>query len=103
MFTIITSQIDDGSTPLTVFATVEEAKSYFYTAEALACSENHSTRVAWQLMSDGNGDNTKLKRTEGFDTSGIGETYNTTKNNLISANNWTKNPYTTESSTDHLF
>jgi len=102
-FTTITSQISDGSTPLTVFSTVDEAKSYFYTAEALACTADNTSRVEWQLVADENGDNTKLKRTEGFNTSGIGDTYNTTKTNLINAGNWTANPYTSELVDDHLF
>jgi hypothetical protein len=103
MFTKIFSQISDGSTPLIVFANVDEAKSYFFSADALSCIDSHTSQVAYQLVADENGDNTKLKKTEGFDTSGIGETYNTVKTALIEAGNWGINGYTIEDSTDHLF
>jgi len=102
MFTTIFSQ-NDGSTSPTVFATVDEAKSYFFTAAALSCVDNNTSQVAYQLVADGNGDFTKLKKTEGFDTSGIGDTYHTIKTDLINAGNWGANGYTTEDSEDHLF
>ena len=38
--TTITSQIDDGSTALTEFSSVQEAKDWFYTAQAQQCSED---------------------------------------------------------------
>jgi hypothetical protein len=100
--TTIFSQVDDGSTPLTVFATVDEAKSYFWTTEALAVVDSHTGQVAYQLVADANGDNTKLKKTEGFDA-GAGVDYNSNKTSLINSNGWGNNPYTTESSEDHLF
>jgi len=103
MFTTINSQIDDGSTALTVFATIDEAKSFFWTAEALAVVDNYTSRVEYQLVADANGDYTKLKKTEGFDTSGIGATYNTQKDALLSSDSWGKNGYTKENSEDHLF
>ena len=62
--TTITSQIDDGSTALTEFSSVQEAKDWFYTAQAQQCSEDNSNKVEYQVMADGNGKNTKLKRTE---------------------------------------
>ena len=102
-FTVITSQIFDGSTALTVFSSIDQAKNFFYTADALSCCDNHTSRVEYQLVADENGDNTKLKRTEGFDTSGIGDQYNTTKDTLLNAGNWANNPYTTAVSEDHLF
>lgn len=103
MFTAILSQIDDGSTAPTVFATIDEAKSFFWTVEALAVVDNYTSRVEYQLVADANGDYTKLKKTEGFDTSGIGDTYNTEKDALLSSNQWGKNGYTQERSEDHLF
>lgn len=102
-FTTINSQIDDGSTAPTVFATIDEAKSYFWTAEALAVVDTYTSRVEYQLVADANGNNTKLKKTEGFDTSGIGDNYNTQKDLLLSSNQWGKNGYTKENSEDHLF
>jgi hypothetical protein len=102
-FTVITSQIFDGSTALTVFSSIDQAKNFFYTTDALSCSDNYSSRVEYQLVADENGYNTKLKRTEGFDTSGIGDQYNEIKNDLLNAGNWGNNPYTTTESADHLF
>jgi hypothetical protein len=103
MYTTIFSQIDDGSTALTVFTSIDQAKSFFFTTSALAVIDTHTSRVEYQLVADANGDNTKLKKTEGFDTSGIGDTYNTQKDALLSSNNWGNRGYIDETSTDHLF
>ena len=43
--TTITSQIDDGSTALTEFSSVQEAKDWFYTAQAQQWSEDNSNKV----------------------------------------------------------
>ena len=116
-YTNIMSQIQDGSEPLTIFTTVQQAKDYFFTANAQQCAVDHSTQVEYALVADDNGDNTKLKRTLGFDLSGQGQDYNTRMIELISANDWGKLPatstvsvdgstllnYSTAESSDHLF
>ena len=87
-YTNIMSQHDDESTALTIFADVAAAKAFFFTANALKCAVDHSTQVEYALVADSNGDNTKLKRTLGFDHSGQGQTYNNRMIELISANDW---------------
>ena len=108
----IFSQIDDGSTALTVFADTDTAKSHFFTTEALAVWDETCTTLQWALLADGNGDNTKLKVTFDFGTKGtpgIAEAddwagqYNSRKTTLINLDGWSANPYTYESSTNHLF
>lgn len=90
--TSIFSQIDDGSTALTVFADTDAAKSFFFTTEALAVWDETSTTLQWALVADGNGDNTKLKVTFDFGTKGSAtqvaaddwaEQHNTRKTALI--------------------
>ena len=106
-YTNIMSQHDDGSTALTIFADMEEAKNYFLTANAQQCAVDHSTQVQYALVADSNGDNTKLKRTLGFDLSGQGQTYNNRMIELINADDWGATlPYNTVETTDdseHLF
>jgi len=107
------SQVDDGSTALTVFANTDAAKSHFFTAEALAVWDETCTTLEWALIADGNGDNTKLKVTFDFGTKGdpnISETddwagqYNSRKQALKDSNGWFKNPTTvTPDQSDHLF
>jgi len=107
------SQVDDGSTALTVFADTDTAKSHFFTAEALAVWDECCTTLQWALLADGNGDNTKLKVTFDFGTKGtpnIAEAddwsgqYNSRKTALIDSNGWFKNPTTvTPDQEDHLF
>ena len=112
-YTNIMSQHDDGSTALTIFADLAAAKSYFFTANALKCAVDHSTQVEYALVADSNNNNTKLKRTLGFDLSGQGQTYNNRMIELVDANDWGKpstldlrglysSVITTETS-DHLF
>ena len=107
------SQVDDGSTALTVFANTDAAKSHFFTAEALAVWDECCTTLQWALLADGNGDNTKLKVTFDFGTKGdpsIAEAddwavqYNSRKQALIGSNGWFNNATTaTPDQTDHLF
>jgi hypothetical protein len=107
------SQVDDGSTALTVFADIDAAKSHFYTTEALAVWDECCTTLQWALLADGNGDNTKLKVTFDFGTkgtSGIAEAddwagqYHSRKATLIDSDGWFANPTTvTADQTDHLF
>lgn len=103
---------DGGAPALTIFTTVDQAKNFFFTANALQCMEDHSTQVAWALVADANGDYTRLKRTLGFDLSGQGQQYNNRMIELIAANDWGVSPvdgagaYTTVETTDpseHLF
>jgi hypothetical protein len=105
----------DVSWPLwtpTIFSTVEEAKSHFFSTEALAIWDECCTTLEWALLADGNGDNTKLKVTYDFGTKGtptIAEAsdwcgqYNSRQQALIDSGNWSNIGYTTEDSTDHLF
>jgi len=82
-----------------VFGSVSEAKNFFYTGEALACNQNKTIRVEYELAT---GD-TKLKVTKEFDTSGSGELHNTLQASLISAGKWHANEYTTEETSDHIY
>lgn len=112
-FTSHFSQVDDGSTPLTIFSSIDQAKSYFYTTEALAVWDECGTTLQWALLADGNGDNTKLKVTVDFGTKGnsdIAEAddwaglYNSRKTALIDSNGWFANPTSVAvDQTDHLF
>ena len=104
--TQILAQIDDGSTALTTFATVAEAKSFFYTDAALAVFDECCTELQWALVGT-----TSLKYTMTFGTKGgnvaaaddwAGQ-FNSRKTALINANNWSKNGYATEEVTSHLF
>ena len=104
--TQLLTQIDDGSTALTTFATVAEAKAFFYTIEALAVFDECCTELQWALVGT-----TGLKYTMTFGTKGgniaaaddwAGQ-FNSRKTALINANNWAKNPYTTQEVDSHLF
>jgi hypothetical protein len=104
--TQILTQIDDGSTVPTTFATVAEAKSFFYTDNALAVFDECCTELQWALVGT-----TGLKYTMTFGTKGgniaaaddwAGQ-FNSRKTALINAKNWAKNGYTTEDVTSHLF
>jgi hypothetical protein len=103
--TKIISQIDDGLTPLTVFADTDEAKSHFFHDEALAVMNECCTQLEWAIV-----DTNKLKFTYAFGTKGgniaaaadwAGQ-YNSRKTALISSNNWMKTGNSADSS-DHLF
>ncbi len=104
--TQVLSQIDDGSTALTTFATVAEAKSWFYTDAALAVFDECCTELQWALVGT-----TGLKYTMTFGTKGgqiaaaddwSGQ-FNSRKTVLIDSDNWAKNPYTTQELDSHLF
>lgn len=103
--TKIVSQIDNGSTPLTVFADTDEAKSYFFTNEALAVMDECCTQLEWAVV-----DTNKLKFTFAFGTKGgniaaaddwAGQ-YNSRKTALISSDTWMKTGSVADSS-EHLF
>jgi hypothetical protein len=104
--TQILAQIDDGSTALTTFATVAEAKSFFYTDAALAVFDECCTELQWALVGT-----TGLKYTMAFGTKGgniaaaddWAETYHSRRNALNVASQWAKNPYSTQEVDSHLF
>ena len=104
--TQILTQIDDGSTVATSFSTVDEAKSFFYTADALAVFDECCTELQWSVV-----DSTKLKNTMTFGTKGgniaaaddwAGQ-FNSRKQALIDSSTWANNVYTTAEVQDHLF
>jgi len=104
--TSIFSQIDDGSTALTTFTTIDEAKSFFFTAEALAVYDECCTELQWALVGT-----TGLKGTMTFGTKGgqiaaaddWAEQYNSRKTALRNINKWVKNPYSFQDTDSHLF
>jgi hypothetical protein len=86
---------DDSVVTQSFGGNVETAKSFFFTDDALTCWNNNSTNLQWAITSDGNG----LKVTHDFGTKGSSDqaesgdwaaTWTSTKNSLISANNWIK-------------
>jgi hypothetical protein len=104
--TQLLTQIDDGSTAPTTFATVAEAKAFFFTAEALAVYDECCTELQWVLVGT-----TGLKYTMTFGTKGgniaaaddWAEQFKSRMTALISANNWAKNPYAIQEVDSHLF
>ncbi len=109
--TKIISQFDDGSSALTTFANVAAAKTFFFTDSALTVMDECCTILLWELVADGNGDNTKLKTTFAFGTKGNSdiaeaddwaEQYNSRKTTLKNANNWTKVGCTFADDSNHL-
>jgi hypothetical protein len=102
---ILTHVPADPST-LPTFTTVAQAKSYFYTDNALAVFDECCTELQWALVGS-----TGLKYTMTFGTKGgniaqaddWAEQFNSRKTALISAKNWTKNSYITEVVDSHLF
>ena len=101
--TTITSQIDNIGKPIVVFTNLQEAKDWFYTANAQKCSAEYCVRVEYALVTDQNGNCTKLKRTEEWAMDGSAQDYNNKKIELISAKDWNTNVYDHEISGDHLF
>ena len=102
--TQILSQADESN--LQNFADVDAAKSWFYTADALAVFDECCTELQWAIV-----DGTKLKYTMTFGTKGAGTTaaddwagqFNSRKDALMSAETWSNNGYTGVKSEDHLF
>jgi hypothetical protein len=99
----------------TIFASVDEAKSYIFTNEALAVINETCTQLEWALVNDGDGNATQLKKTFAFGNKGgsiaaaddwAGQ-YNSRKQALLDSNNWVKT-YTGKyfvftDSSEHLF
>ena len=93
--------------PLQNFATVDDAKSWFYTADALTVFDECCTELQWSVV-----DGQKLKYTMAFGTKGTSDIpeaddwagqFNSRKTTLINDDNWANNPYTTEEVDSHLF
>jgi len=98
--TTITSQINKS---IVVFQTLQEAKDWFYTANAQRCSSTYCAKVEYALVSDHDGNHTKLKRTEEWALDGSAQVYNNRKIELISAGDWNNNVYHHETVDEHLF
>ena len=104
--TNILSQIDDGSTALTIFADINTAVAYFFTADAQAVFHECCTELQWSVV-----DNVKLKYTITFGTKGYPTNeaddwagqFNSRKQALIDSSTWGNNGYSFATSTDHLF
>jgi len=107
--TTIFSQIVDGSTGVntpTTFATVAEAKTFFFNTEALAVYDECCTELQWALVGT-----TGLKRTMTFGTKGgnvsaaddWAEQYKSKKAALTSINKWAKLAWAHSETSDHLF
>jgi len=110
--TKIMSQPLDNSTVPTIFADTDQAKSFYFTDNALTVMDECCTTLQWALVADANGDNTQLKMTFDFGTKGgaiapaddWAEQYNSRKTALINSNGWTQSKQLTiTDSTDHLF
>ena len=110
----------EGGDPLvapakTIFASVDEAKSYIFTDEALAVYNETATQLEWALINDSDGNATILKKTFAFGTKGgniaasddWAEQYNSRKQALIDSNSWFKTyqqkVFKAEDSSEHLF
>ena len=70
--THIAAQPYDGSTALTTFSSVDEAKAFYFTADALTIFDETCTELQWEVINDERGDKTKLKWTMSFGTKGTG-------------------------------
>jgi hypothetical protein len=90
----------------TTFSTVDEAKSHFLTADALAVHNQYCTDLQWALTDDSQG----LICTMDFGVKGLDDStqedaamYNSSFNTLLSAGKWGAKPYIATASTNHLF
>ena len=68
--THIAEQPYDGSTALTTFSSVDEAKAFYFTSAAITIFDETCTELQWQVINDDRGDATKLKWTMSFGTKG---------------------------------
>ena len=104
--TQILTATDNGFSAPTIFATVAEAKAYFFTDAALAVLNECCTELQWALVGT-----TGLKYTMTFGTKGgniaaaddWAETYHSRRNALVVANQWIKKPHDTQVVDSHLF
>lgn len=101
----IYSQVTTNNNSLKIFASVDEAKSFFHTDAALAVHNECCTELHWALEGA-----TQLKRTMAF---GIkknnkeeihwSDQFNLKKTELMNKNKWAKNIYTFKIVENHLF
>ena len=78
------------------FANIDDAKAYFFHADALAMFEENCTWLGWRLPKDG----------VDAGTAGWGDQFNTRRQTLQDADEWVKETYptfSTATSEDHLF
>ena len=68
--THIAAQPYDGSTALTTFSSVDEAKAYYFTSDAITIFDETCTELQWEVINDSRGDATSLKWTMSFGTKG---------------------------------
>jgi len=114
--TILHSQPSDESSLVTEFASVDAAKSYIYTANALTVWDECCTNLQWSLVADSHGRNTQLKVTFDFGTKGTSDInssddwaaqWTSRRQALIDADDWMQDQafwaVTCSTSTDHLF
>ncbi len=64
--TTIFSQPYDGSTALTTFSSVAEAKNYYFTTAAQTVIDECATQLQWSVVNDARDDATSLKLTIAF-------------------------------------
>jgi hypothetical protein len=90
----------------TTFSTVDEAKSYFLTADALSVHDTYCTDLQWALTDDSQG----LICTMDFGQKGLDDPtqenaaiYLLNFNTLLNARKWGANLYIAAPSTNHLF
>jgi hypothetical protein len=100
----IYSQVPITNNPLKMFASVDEAKSFFHTDAALAVHNECCTELLWALEGS-----TQLKRTMAFgikknDKEEVhwADQFNLRKNQLMNKNQWAKNIYTFKIVKSHL-
>lgn len=70
--THIAAQPYDGSTALTTFSSVDEAKAFYFTTDAITIFDETCTELQWEVINDSRGDATSLKWTMAFGTKGTG-------------------------------
>ena len=68
--THIAAQPYDGSTALTTFSSVDEAKAFYFTTDAITIFDETCTELQWEVINDSRGDATSLKWTMAFGTKG---------------------------------
>lgn len=123
--TKIYTQPEDGSSILRVYESVDDAKGYIFTTEALAVFDECCTNLQWSVIADDSGNNTWLKVTFDFGTKGASnqaaaddwaEQFRTRKQALIDSDKFfhlvlegaspfkgNRTGFVVVDSTDHLF
>ena len=100
--TVLTQKLKDNQT-IKTFENLQEAKDWFFTANAQKLSADYCLKVQWALVQDENGNNTKLKKTEEWGLDGSAQVYNNKKIELIGVDDWNTNDFHHETSDYHLF